>query len=82
FQFYKNEIPTNPNVDINHSTTTTSTSKTFEFEELYNVETQNDDFNEHFEELPDENLYDENLYDENDETDENFRSTASESQQK
>ncbi|KAL3272322.1 hypothetical protein HHI36_024335 [Cryptolaemus montrouzieri] len=56
--------------------------RTFEFEELYNVETQNDDFNEHFEELLDENLYDENLYDENDETDENFRSTASESQQK
>ncbi|KAL3281963.1 hypothetical protein HHI36_005166 [Cryptolaemus montrouzieri] len=61
--------------------------RTFEFEELYNVETQNNDFNEHFEELLDENLYDENLYDENlydenDETDENFRSTASESQQK
>ncbi|KAL3279610.1 hypothetical protein HHI36_017116 [Cryptolaemus montrouzieri] len=51
--------------------------RTFEFEELYNVETQNDDFNEHFEEL-----LDENLYDENDETDENFRSTASESQRK
>ncbi|KAL3272296.1 hypothetical protein HHI36_023940 [Cryptolaemus montrouzieri] len=56
--------------------------RTFEFEELYNVETQNDDFNEHLEELLDENLYDENLYDENDETDENFRSTASEPQQK
>ncbi|KAL3280524.1 hypothetical protein HHI36_024393, partial [Cryptolaemus montrouzieri] len=54
--------------------------RTFEFEELYNVETQNDDFNEHFEELLDENLYDEN--DGNDETDENSRSTASESQQK
>ncbi|KAL3273323.1 hypothetical protein HHI36_014772 [Cryptolaemus montrouzieri] len=51
--------------------------RTFEFEELYNVETQNDDCNEYLEEQ-----HKENHHDENDETDENCCSIASESQQK
>ncbi|KAL3281896.1 hypothetical protein HHI36_005101 [Cryptolaemus montrouzieri] len=69
----------------NHQPTPVSTStivpqqNTFEVEELYNVETQNDDCNEHFEEQHDENLHDESLYDE---TDEHFWPTTSESQQR